>query len=251
MFYCGSFSIQTISKNYSNNTTSIRATSVNFASEQKERKDYTWESTNLYNVAMKIAEQNGMGYSIDESAKEFAISSEQQNNATDLGFLNILTTQKGFLLTVKNNTIMIKPKDAVNLETAVVNTTATTHKTFKLGDLSELEITDANRNNYDAVRLTWHDDDDRQDKELKTGSGVSIPNIPIAKPKSDAEAIEYANARLKESQTGGITGSFSIAGQEIRAGWNIEIEGIGKFLVKSASHSFTTSDFTTSCEIKG
>ncbi|MDR2342794.1 MAG: phage tail protein [Campylobacteraceae bacterium] len=252
MFYCGSFSIQTISKNYSNNTTSIRATSVNFASKQKEKKERTWDGMNLYSIAVKIAEENSLSYAIDESAKESSSVKKIQQNATDLGFLNTLCHERGFMLTIKDNAIMIKPKNAANESITTAIQTDKIDKTFKLKDLIELETTEANRNVYDAVVLRWQDDNDSKIKEVRAGAptGQSL-DITIAKPKSDAEAIEMANAKLKESQKRGITGSFTTIGQEIRTGWVVKIEDVGEFLVKSVSHTLNDSSYTLSCEIEG
>ncbi|MDR0666769.1 MAG: phage tail protein [Campylobacteraceae bacterium] len=251
MFYCGSFTIQTIAKNYTANTTNIRATSVNFASAEKEKKNETWTDTNLYDVAMKIAERNNLSYSIDESAKNSPITSKLQQTTGDLGFLNALCADKGFMYSKKDNTIMIKPRTAANETITKAVETNKIDKTFKISDLSEFEITDANRNVYDTVLLSWHDETDGQDKTLKVGNGVQILNKTINEPKSDAEAVELANALLKQSQKGGITGSFTAVGQEIRTGWIVKIEEVGEFLVKSVSHSLTSSNFTSSCEIEG
>jgi phage protein D len=252
MFYCGSFSIQTISKNYSNNTTNIRATSVNFESGLKERKERTWDDKNLYNIAVKIAEENNLNYSIDDSAKESSSVGKIQQNATDLGFLNVLCAERGFMFTNKDNTIMIKPQNTVNEIIATAVQTNKIDKTFKLKDLIELEITEANRHVFDAVILYWQDDNDTEIKEVRAGAttGQTL-RLQIEKPKSEAEAYERANAKLKESQKGGITGSFTAIGQEIRTGWVIKIEDIGAFLVKSVSHTLNDSGYTLSCEIEG
>ncbi|MDR1614399.1 MAG: hypothetical protein LBS26_02405 [Campylobacteraceae bacterium] len=253
LFFCGTFAIQNITKNYMSNTTSIRAASANFASEQKENKSCTWTNTTLYDVAQKIAERNSLKYSIDETAKKSTVSSILQEDIGDLGFLTILASERDFMYSLKNETIMIKPKEAVNEEVlpSVQSSDVKIHKTFKLSDLKELDITEAVHGNYNSVVLTWKDETIAEFKELRVGEGSPSLNLSTNKPKSDAEAIEYANAKLKESQTGKITGSFAIAGQEIRAGWYIEIEDVGRFLVKSASHSLSVSEFTTSCEIEG
>jgi hypothetical protein len=90
-------------------------------------------------------------------------------------------------------------------------------------------------------------------KAVKVGKGdIQVDTVTIPMPKSDAEAIEIATARLKELVSSGIDGSFSSQGFEIRTGELIEIEKIeGIFQVTSVSHALNSNGYTVNVSFNG
>jgi phage protein D len=253
LYSCGSFAIQSISKNYTQKTTTVSATAVNFASAQKVKKSRSWERTNLYEVARQIAEENGMGLEATQRAQQTEISSVAQDNIEDFAFLNLLCIERGYIISFFNKKILIQEKDAaaaVNIEAEAV--AATTHK-IKVEELISLTINEQNRDVYDAVMASWMDTDIGDMRSIKVGKGeIQVDNITIPKPKSDAEAIEMANARLLELTSSGIDGSFTSSGAEIKTGELIEIEGIeGVFSVTNVMHTLNSSGYTINVTFKG
>ncbi|MDR2100089.1 MAG: phage tail protein [Campylobacteraceae bacterium] len=254
LFLCGAFSVQTITKNYVEKTTEVRATAVNFATAQKERKSRNWNNTNLENIVKTIAEEEKLDFDIPASAKECAIASELQNNTPNMAFLTLLGYKFGFRIFQKNNTIYVRDKSVKIDEVRTIGSTnALTIKKLALDSLYSLEITDANRNVYDAVIVEWKDKNEGVIKELKIGSGTTqIYKMRISEPKSDTEAIKIGEAKLRDLQSGGVTGNLETQGQEFRVGQKFKINEINReFTAISISHSFDGSGYKISVEFEG
>ncbi|MDR0666876.1 MAG: phage tail protein [Campylobacteraceae bacterium] len=253
LFLCGLFTVQTITKNYLEKTTEVRATAVNFASRQKEKKSRIWEQTTLEDIVKKIAEEEKLDYDVDAAAKEYTIISELQDNTANMPFLIMLGHKRGFRIFQKNDTIYVRDKNVKIQEIKADTTKAPSILTLKLNSLYSLEITDANRNVYDAVLLEWQDTKRGVTRELKIGGGnTQIYKMKISEPKSDAEAIQIGEAKLFSLQRGGITGSLETQGREFRVGQRFKIDELdGEWTANSISHNFDGSGYKISVEFEG
>ncbi|WP_169753573.1 phage late control D family protein [Campylobacter mucosalis] len=257
LYHCGKFSVQTATRDYKANTTEVRATAVNFASPQKIAKRRSWENTSLFSIASKIAGENSLN--VKTSGADQPIASVLQNDISDLDFLYGLCFDYGYIMKVANNTIIIASKDAKGDESQTSNTPKNENlPSFKiaLNECESLNITEANRNSYTAVIVQWHDNKDGKDKQLKVGSGEQTYKLNIPEPKSDNEAFKKGEAKLNELQRGGLNGSLSTAGREIRAGGKLVILGVAgleniEFSIKSVSHNLNTTSYMIDVEFEG
>ena len=257
LYLCGSFSVQTASRDYKNYATEVRATAVNFASPQKIKKRRSWENTTVFEIARKIAGENKLA--VKTSGQDQNIASVLQNDAGDLDFLYGLCFDYGFIMAVKNNTIVIAAKDAKGDETQTSNTPKNESLpkfTLNLAELYSLEITEANRNSYGAVIVEWQDIEAGKTKSIKVGAGDQIYKMQIAQLKSDNEAFRQGEAKLNELQKGGINGRCSLPGANIVAGGKLKFSGIAgleanEFSIKSVSHRLSTGNYEIEIEFKG
>lgn len=182
-----------------------------------------------------------------------------QNDAGDLDFLYGLCFDYGFIMAVKNATIVIASKDAKGDETQTSNTPKNESLpafTLNLTDLYSLEITEANRNSYTAVIVEWQDIEAGKTKSIKVGSGEQTYKMGIAQPKSDNEAFRQGEAKLNELQKGGINGRCSLPGANIVAGGKLKFSGIAgleanEFSIKSVSHRLSTDNYEIEVEFEG
>ena len=257
LYLCGSFSVQTASRDYKNQTTEVRATAVNFASPQKIKKRRSWEKTTVFEIARKIAGENKLA--LKTSGQDQNIASVLQNDAGDLDFLYGLCFDYGFIMAVKNNTIVIASKDAKGDETQTSNTPKNESLPkfiLNLAELYSLEVTEANRNSYGAVIVEWQDIEAGKTKSIKVGSGEQTYKMQIAQPKSDNEAFRQGEAKLNELQKGGINGRCSLPGANIIAGGKLKFSGIAgleanEFSIKSVSHRLSTDNYEIGIEFEG
>ncbi|MBR8461445.1 phage tail protein [Campylobacter sp. faydin G-105] len=257
LFHCGKFSVQTTTRDYKANTTEVRATAVNFASPGKIAKRRSWENTSLFSIASKIAGQNNL--STKTSGTDQPIASTLQNDINDLDFLYGLCFEYGYIMKVANNTIIITAKDAKGDESQTSNTPKNENlPSFDIAliDCESLSVTEANRNSYSAVIVQWHDLKDGKDKQAKIGSGEQTYKLTIPEPKSDNEAFKKGEAKLNELQRGGINGSLTATGRDLRAGGKLKITGIAglennKFSIKSVSHNLSTTSYMINVEFEG
>lgn len=257
LYLCGSFSVQTASRDYKNQTTEVRATAVNFASPQKIKKRRSWENTTVFEIARKIANENKL--SVKTSGQDQNIASVLQNDAGDLDFLYGLCFDYGFIMAVKNDTIVIAAKDAKGDGAQTSNTPKNESLpafTLNLAELYSLEITEANRNSYGAVIVEWQDIEAGKTKSIKVGSGEQTYKMQIAQPKSDNEAFKMGEAKLNELQRGGINGRCSLPGANIVAGGKLKFSGIAgleanEFSIKSVGHRLSTDNYEIEIEFEG
>ena len=257
LYLCGSFSVQTASRDYKNYATEVRATAVNFASPQKIKKRRSWENTTVFEIAKKIAGENKLA--VKTSGQDQNIASVLQNDAGDLDFLYGLCFDYGFIMAVKNDTIVIASKDAKGDETQTSNTPKNESLpkfTLNLAELYSLEITEANRNSYGAVIGEWQDIEVGKTKSIKVGAGGQTYKMQIAQPKSDNEAFRQGEAKLNELQKGGINGRCSLPGANIVAGGKLKFSGIAgleanEFSIKSVSHRLSTDNYEIEIEFEG
>ncbi|WP_336610070.1 phage late control D family protein [Campylobacter sp. 7477a] len=258
LFHCGKFSIQTAARDYKANTTEVRATAVNFASPQKIAKRRSWENTSLFAIASKMANENKL--SIKTSGSDQPITSTLQNNISDLDFLYGICFEYGYIMKVANNTIIITSKDGKSIENNGAGITPKNENLpsfeIALTECESLNITEANRNSYQAVIVQWHDSKDGKDKQAKIGGGEQTYKLTIPEPKSDNEAFKKGEAKLNELQRGGINGNLTCAGRELRAGGKLKILGITglesiEFSIKSVSHNLSTTSYMIDVEFEG
>ena len=257
LYLCGTFSVQTTSRDYKAQTTEVRATAVNFASPAKEKRRVSWENTTLFGIAKKIASANTL--SLKTSGSDQNIASVIQDNVSDIEFLYDLCVKFGFLMAVKNGAIIITAKDAKGDASQTSNTSKNENLptfTLNLTDLYSLEITEANRNSYTAVIVEWQDIEAGKVKSIKVGSADQVYKMQIAQPKSDNEAFKQAEAKLNELQRGGINGRCSCEGKNIIAGGKIKFGGVpgleaNEFSIKEVSHKLSTSGYEIDIEFEG
>ncbi|MBE3022842.1 phage late control D family protein, partial [Campylobacter sp. 7477a] len=254
LYHCGKFSVQTATRDYKANTTEVRATAVNFASPGKIAKRRSWENTSLFSIASKIAGENIL--SAKTSGTDQPIASVLQNDIGDLDFLYGLCFDYGYIMKVANNTIIITSKDAKGDESQTSNTPKNESLPIfeiALTECESLSITEANRNSYSAVIVQWHDSKEGKDKQAKVGSGEQTYKLNIPEPKSDNEAFKKGEAKLNELQRGGINGSLTATGRELRAGGKLKVLGVAglenvEFSVKSVSHNLNATSYMIDVE---
>lgn len=266
LYLCGSFFVQTVDRDYKEQTTELRATAVNFAGNgsssnpQKQKKRRTWENTTLFAIVKKIASENGL--KTKTTSKDMQVASRLQDNIGDLEFLYELAFEFGYLMAVKNDTIIISTKDKIG-DIGSKSSSSPTPKnetlptfTLNLIELTSLNITEANRNSYDKVVLEWQDIEAGKTKSIQVGSGKQGYKMQISAPKTDAEAFKKGEAKLNELQKGGINGRCSTLGQNIVAGGKLKFTGVAElekneFSIKEVSHNLTTTSYTIDIEMEG
>ncbi|HEG4982783.1 TPA: phage tail protein [Campylobacter jejuni] len=247
LFKCGTFNINSFSKNYSSKTTDIKATAINFASNIKNKKSRTWENTNLADIALKIAGENNLKAKTNNANKAY-IKHELQNNVSDIEFIYTLCAKYGFLACIKEQTLIIIEQKEAAQEGGI-------KYTLDISELSDLNISIKNRNDYTGVKLTYQDIEQGIVKSVLSGNDKGcVYELKVAGVKNDSEALNLANAKLNALNKGSFEGSFSMIGKNIKAGANLEIKGIDEkviFSIKDVKHDFSLSGYTISVNFEG
>ncbi|EAJ7530333.1 phage tail protein [Campylobacter jejuni subsp. doylei] len=256
LFKCGTFSINSFSKNYSSKTTDIKATAINFASNIKNKKSRTWENTNLADIALKIATENKLKAKTNNASKAY-IQHELQNNISDIEFIYTLCAKYGFLACIKEQTLItIEQKEAAQEGIKGGGKQVGGIKyTLDLSELSDLSISIKNRNDYTGVKLTCQDIEQGIVKSVLSGNDEgAVYELKRGGVKNDSEALNLANAKLNALNKGAYEGSFTMIGKNIKAGASLEIKGIEEkaiFSIKDVKHDFSLSAYTISVNFEG
>ncbi|TKX33229.1 phage late control D family protein [Campylobacter taeniopygiae] len=256
LFKCGTFSINSFSKNYSTKSTDIKATAINFASNVKNKKSRTWQNTNLGDIALKIAKENNLKVKTNSAGKIY-IKHELQNNVSDIEFIYMLCAKYGFLACIKEQTlIIIEQKQAAQEGIKGGSKQEGGIKyTLDISELSDLSISIKNRNDYTGVKLSYQDIDQGCVKSVLSGSDKgTIYELKIGGVKNESEALNLANAKLNALNKGAYEGSFSMIGNNIKAGGSLEIKGIDEkaiFSIKDVKHDFSLSGYIISVNFEG
>jgi len=190
LYLCGSFAVNCVDIDYKENTTSIRATAVNFSNTKtKENKSRAWENTSLFLIAKKIASENNLKLKITSS--DISIASVLQDNIKDIEFLYNLCFEYGYLMAIKNETIIISTKDKLG-DIANNQEQSNNLPGFKLSlkELNSLNITYANRNSYTKVILQWQELESGTTKSISVGKAEQSYIMQIAQPKNEAQKVE-------------------------------------------------------------
>lgn len=256
LFKCGTFSINSFSKNYNTKTTNIRATAINFASNIKNKKSRAWADTNLGDIALKIAKENNLKAKINSANKAY-IKHELQNNVSDIEFIYTLCAKYGFLACIKEQTlIIIEQKEAAQdgIKDGEKQVGGIKY-TLDISELSDLNISIKNRNNYTGVKISYQDIDNASIKNVLSGNDKgAVYELKIAGVKNQSEALSFANAKLNELNKGSYDGSFMMMGKNIKAGASLEIKGIDEkaiFSIKDVRHDFSLSGYTINVNFEG
>nr|DAU42550.1 MAG TPA: tail protein [Bacteriophage sp.] len=255
MWLCGKFAVQTCERDFKEQSTEVRATAVDFASEIKTKKRRSWENTTLFAIAGKIADENALR--LKTSGEDMTIRSRLQDGVSDLEFLYSLAKELSYLAATKNNTLILAPKKSGDDEADEAETESGLPQIeLNLTDLASLNITEANRNAYGSVTCEWQDIASGKRKQIKVGKGKQTYKMQIPEPKSDAEAYKLTQSKLNELKKGGINGRCSCIGANIVAGAQVKFKGAPgledvKFSVKSVSHTLESSAYNIEIEFEG
>lgn len=256
LYKCGTFALNSFSKNYTSNTTEIRATAINFSSDLKVKKDRAFENTNLAEIAKKIAQENNLRHKVEVCTKTF-IKYELQNNISDMEFIYSLCAKYGYLACIKEQTLIIIEQKNIAQDgekgVSIKGGSSLTH-TLTLSDLFDLQINIKNRNNYTGVRVSYQDIQSGTIKSVLCGKSNLVYELKIAPAKSESEALAQGLAKLKALNIGIYEGSCSLKGANIRAGANLIIEGIAEsatFSIKDVRHELDSSGYRISVNFEG
>jgi len=256
LYLCGSFAVNCVDIDYKENTTQIRATAVNFSSTTtKQNKSRVWENTSLFLIAKKIASENNL--KLKTTSSDLSIASVLQDNIKDIEFLYNLCFEYGYLMAVKNETIIISTKDKLgDISSNKEQTSNLPGFKLSLKQLDSLNITYANRNSYTKVILQWQELEGGTTKSISVGKADQSYIMQIVQPKNEAQAFRKAQAKLNELQKGGINGRCSLKGKNIIAGAKLRFKDIEdlsniEFSIKEVTHTLNSSSYIIDIVFQG
>ena len=218
-------------------------------------KSKSWENITLSEIAGQIARQNGMGV-LFESEFNPRYSRVEQYQTSDIAFLQKLCHNAGCSLKATNNILVVFDQAAYEGKKAVRKI-----RFGEEGGYTKYKLSTGTNNCYTSCRVY-----------CTTTSGAVISATEYAenynensdnqqclqvcqRVSSKAEAQELAHKLLRLHNKFEITGTFTFPGDpRLAAGNTVELcdfgFGDGKYIVKSAKHSISSSGYTTQVTLR-
>lgn len=276
---CGRFYVDTISTSGPPRVVEIRAVSIPLNKPIRKRiKNKAWEKNTLKGIAQAIAKDNSMGFMYDAQENP-SFDRQDQQNESDLKFLGRLCDDAGLSIKVTDDKVVIFDQASYEKKKPI--------KSFTLGvdNILSWVFEQAQSDTYKSVTVSYRD----PKKKKKTSAGgyefdsegtlvrsskkttnPAVMTYTYTDPDASEEGQEYklkkraksideakrlARAKLRQLNLKSVTGSLTIIGDtSMVAGVVISVKGFGSFdgnfYVQEASHSVSTSGYTTELTLR-
>lgn len=230
----GRFEIDTITASGEPTEVTVAALAVpESASIRKETKSRAWENATLKKVAQDIASKNKMKLYF-ETKEGMEKERYEQDNETDLQFIQRLCSDEGLCLKISNKKIIILDEADYEKKKSVASITRdNSDKKGKIIVKSWEAITTVN-DVYKNCRVEHHDVKKKQAikatftplKSPKTGKTLVVKE----EVKSHAEGMRLASKRLREKNKEATKINIEVVSKiHIEAGMNFDLKRFGKF----------------------
>ncbi len=217
--YLGLFHVQSTTIR-NNKELTINATGVDYQTTLKERRIKTYE-TPLKAVLEEIAGRHGLEARIDVT--EPATAHFEQNNESDVSFLNRLAKEHNAIFNIKNNTLYF-----------VQDEQQAPSYDIDIAKCISSEITESSTSVYACARAIYQDTTLNQIVSQQVGNGSPVLVVRGEWLCSD-DAIEAAGKALERANAAQGYGRASFKGQAMFAGGIINIDG-GEYQITTVTH---------------
>lgn len=253
---CGTFQIDSVDGSGPPSKVTIKGGSIPYTSTVRtQKKTKAWEKIKLSGIANEIAGKNGLTCMFESAFDPFYTRKEQVQES-DITFLQRLCKAVGISLKVTAKMIVLFDAAAYEKKSAV--------RTIKRGaaDVKRYSFnTSFHDASYSSCHVTYTDPSSGTTYEATykapdadTSESAQVLEIK-EKVSSNAEAKTLAEKRLREKNGQQFTASFTLVGDAgLVAGVTVTVKGYGafdgKYIVESATHSVSSSGYTTSVKLR-
>lgn len=232
-YFFGAFYVSTIKESYLQEYR-IEATSIDYSKGFKIKKNRTFEGLALIDVLRSIARENNLKTRID-FAKQESIETIEQLDESDGALCARLANDYGCSFKIKNDTLIFIDQDK-----------EFDRREYSLNadDCQSLELEYFASKDFKSVEVSYTDNEGEQ-RTILVGKGEpkfrSVQNF-----KTDTEAIQWAQTRLKVLQNQKIRGSLTMVGGVFFAGAFLDLSLRGKkhrMLIKEITHDISPENW--------
>jgi phage protein D len=247
----GTFIVDEIEHAGAPDTLTLRARSAEFHSPVRTKKSRSFHEQNLGTILRTIANDNRLALRISSKLASTHIPHIDQTNESDVHFLNRLGKQFDAVATVKKDRLLFLSINAG--KNAKGDTLPQLTVSRKDGDKHRYHS--ASRDAYSGVRAQWHNATTNKENSELVGSDTN-PKRMRHIYANQANAERAAKAEWQRIQRGEATlqFDFALARPDIAPMMAVQFpdlkEPIGEleWLIVKATHSLSSSGFTTSIE---
>lgn len=242
---CGQFEIDEIELTGKPDKIKIKALSLFVAGSLREARSKGWESITIKGIAQEMAGRHKLELLYDADHNP-VIERKDQNEESDLSFLQQVCTDAGLCLKVTDGKVVIFDEAAYEKKDAAL--------IFAKKDFTSYTFTSKVTEIYKTCEVTYK----HEKKGVKISGSFSAPDVMGTekvlkinqKVDSVAEAEQLAKKKLREKNRGQNTAKVTVKwNPDIAAGTVVEINNMGKFdgfyFIDKVAHNVRTSGGAT------
>ena len=217
----------------------------------REKHNKAWENVKLSTIAADIANKNGLKLFWDAPEDPF-FERRQQDEASDLSFLNALCRDYGIGVKVTDKQLVCYDEEAYEDHEAVT--------TIRFGDkrITRYSFKTKTADTYKAARVRYHHPtkdetiEAVEEDEDAEGNGRDLEINERVDTVADAKTV--AKKRLRDANKKEITGKIDMMGDlRFVGGQNLTVSGWGKFdgtyAIDKATHNIS-GGYTMSLDLR-
>lgn len=271
--YCGKFYVDSLRTSGSPRVFEMKAISIPL-NKPIRRKLVTkaWEKKNLKGIAQEIATKAGIRTFFDAQDNP-TYDRQDQKAESDLKFLSRLCEDAGLSLKMTDERIVIFDQASYEKQKPI--------KTLTLGlsDILSWDFEGQQSDTYKSCTVTWRDPKQKKqgqaggystEYDIEATSNPAVMSYTYIDPEADDNGQEYkvkrransideakriAKATLRKLNLRKVTGNLSVVGDTfLIASRVIALKGFGafdgNFIIERASHSVSSSGYTTSITVR-
>lgn len=245
--YMGKFKVDEWTKSGSPRMLRVSAKAAELTTAIRAAKSRSFNKKKAGEIVKKVAGDHGLSATVSSDLESIEIDHIDQQNESDLGFLSRLAKRVGATFKLADGKVIFTAKGSDSLPSGKTKPTVT----LKESDVTSWSFTRQDRGGgYKAVSCSYMDHGAGERVSVTSGSG---------KPKhrdrrlyaTKAEAEASAKAQIGDLGRGKHQGDVDMPGRtDVFAEGKIVLDFgdpdlVGDHLIKSVTHTFTASGFTT------
>ncbi|MHC1791778.1 phage late control D family protein [Solidesulfovibrio sp.] len=264
---CGTFTIDEIELSGAPDTVTIKAVSAAMTkSLRQQRKTKAWENSSLEQAARDIADAHGL--TLRYHGPEFTFTRMDQRETSDLGFLKRMAEQRGMLLKVAEDSLILISGKGYDAKSPAKTLTrgVSPIKSFRFKEKTDGVY-------GDGAEVNYHDPVTKQGRNYAfdnalSGERQSYVKDPKSKKKggdrlkvnrrldANEDGLEIVKAEARGKNKDEFEGSLSLMGDpDLRAAMTVAVVGFKRFdavyFIETATHSFDrSSGYATELKIR-
>ena len=231
----GSYTLQSIQE--SPGKTHLLFTSAVFDKEWKKKRDTSYNKLTVKDLVQKIAKHHNLKAKCDIEKK---ITHIAQKEESDLNLLTRLAKKYDAIFNVKKGTLIFLDKAGDSLPKAFISSVEAENWTFYHNK----------KRLYKSCKARYRKYHDAKEKEVVAGDGEPQLVFTNQTFKSESEAKDVADAKLRQTNAKAHTATITLQGQNLIAGAIATVVGFGarndgEYLIVKAEHTITDVFHTT------
>lgn len=239
---------------------SIKALSTGLSKASRTLIPKAYEKTTLANIVRMVADK--LKLSVTGKIRHIEIDRVTQYQERDVEFLTRLAKEYHHSFKIVGKTLVFTTMDSLQEQAAVMVLDLSQTLSIRLKDrikdtAKSVEVTGFNPKSKKAIKAKKDSTNKRKgkttkaSKEPKRTDTLKIITRGESQAQIDAKATSAVNAQDDEQQAGNI---IVIGNPKLLAGNTLMLQGFGvfsgKYLIKSARHTFNRMGYTTEIEIR-